>query len=302
MVTIILVFTAVNAIFFFIIPELSEAINTLISKAPGQVMRFYNWVEPYFRDTPIIDEWIVGYVNGIDWQEFIRSGFQFVSYGAGSIFNSTLGIIASIATSSISIMVGFIFSIYVLFEKENLARQGKKVIYGFLREDVADEIVHVLRVIHESFANFISGQVLESIILGSLFWITLSIFRFPYALLIGALISVTALIPIVGAFIGCFIGAFLLIVIDPMMAFWFILIFLALQQLEGNLIYPFVVGNKIGIPSMWVLMAVTVGGSLMGIIGILLFIPLFSVIYTLIKEKTNMRLTVKGIDQKKWTE
>jgi predicted PurR-regulated permease PerM len=231
-----------------------------------------------------------------------QRGLQFLSTGAGSLFNSTVGIISNVALRILSILIGLVFAIYVLFEQENLKRQSKKIVYSFFNEPKADEIVHIMRVSNQAFSNFISGQVLEALILGTMFWITLSILQFPYALLIGVLISVTALIPIIGAFIGCVIGALLILVLDPMLAVWFLLVFIILQQIEGNLIYPFVVGNKIGIPSMWVLMAVTIGGSLMGITGILIFIPLFSIIYTLLKEKSNKRLNEKNIHQKKWTE
>jgi predicted PurR-regulated permease PerM len=285
-----------------VVPEMTEAVNTIISKAPGQFMRFQEWIEPYYQYVPILEDWINVNLSDVDWQDMAQRGLQFLSTGAGSLFNSTVGIISNVALRILSILIGLVFAIYVLFEQENLKRQSKKIVYSFFNEPKADEIVHIMRVSNQAFSNFISGQVLEALILGTMFWITLSILQFPYALLIGVLISVTALIPIIGAFIGCVIGALLILVLDPMLAVWFLLVFIILQQIEGNLIYPFVVGNKIGIPSMWVLMAVTIGGSLMGITGILIFIPLFSIIYTLLKEKSNKRLNEKNIHQKKWTE
>ncbi len=302
LMTLILLTGIIFAIIILVIPEMVEAVNTLISRAPAQFRRLQAWIEPYFHYVPLLEEWINENLSNINWQEMLKNSLEFLSYGAGSIFNSTVGIISSVAARTLSILIGVVFAIYVLFEQENLKRQGKKIVYGFFKEDKADEIVHVMEVSNRTFSNFISGQVLEAIILGTLFWITLGVFKFPYALLIGVLISVTALIPIVGAFIGCAIGAFLMVVIDPMLALWFLIVFIILQQIEGNLIYPFVVGNKIGIPSMWVLMAVTIGGSLMGITGILIFIPLFSVVYTLLKEKSNKRLKLKKVSREKWAK
>lgn len=148
---------------------------------------------------------------------------------------------------------------------------------------------------NETFSNFLSGQVIEAMILGILFFISMTIFRMPYALLIGVLIAITALIPIFGAFIGCILGAFLIVMVNPIQALWFIILFLVLQQIEGNFIYPHVVGNSVGLPSIWVLVAVTVGGSVMGVLGMILFIPLFSVIYSIIREVVNERIKENSI-------
>lgn len=131
---------------------------------------------------------------------------------------------------------------------------------------------------------------MEALILGAMFFVSMSVLRLPYALLIGVLIAFTALIPMVGAFIGCMVGAFLILMLDPMQALIFIILFLVLQQIEGNLIYPHVVGNSVGLPSIWVLFAVTVGGKLMGIAGMLIFIPLMSVLYALFREWVNTKV------------
>jgi len=150
-------------------------------------------------------------------------------------------------------------------------------------------VLKVLSMLHKNFGSFISGQCLEAVILGTMFVIAMSIFRMPYAFMVGVLIGFTALIPIVGAFIGCVVGAFLILIENPVMAFWFVIMFLIIQQLEGNLIYPKVVGNSVGLPSIWVLMAVSLGGSLFGVAGMLFFIPLLATIYTLLRENVNAR-------------
>ena len=147
-------------------------------------------------------------------------------------------------------------------------------------------------------SSFITGQCVEAVILGAVFFVSMTILRIPYALLVGCLIAVTALIPIVGAFIGCIVGAFLLLMVSPMQALFFVVLFLILQQVEGNLIYPHVVGSSVGLPSIWVLVAVSVGGSLMGIAGMLVFIPLTSVLYALFREFVYQRLQAKGLQVK----
>ena len=190
-------------------------------------------------------------------------------------------------------------AVYVLLAKETLARQGRKVLYAFLPEGASDYIVRVLRLTNSTFSNFLSGQCVEVCILGSMFAISMAIFRMPYIPLISVLIAVTAFIPIVGAFIGCIVGAFLIFVNDPLQAVIFVGMFLALQQIENNIIYPRVVGTSIGLNGMWVLIAVAVGGELFGIAGMFLMIPVTSVIYTLIREVTNNRLNKLTIDPEK---
>ena len=172
--------------------------------------------------------------------------------------------------------------------------------YAVLKEEHADYIIRVGRMANKTFANFLSGQCVEAVILGSLFFVSMSILQFPYALMISVLIGFTALIPVFGAFIGCAVGAFLILLVSPIRAFWFIVLFLCLQQFEGNIIYPKVVGNSVGLPAMWVLVAVTLGGSMMGVVGMLIYIPLFSVLYSLIRETVWMRLHKKGIPTEKY--
>ena len=183
-------------------------------------------------------------------------------------------------------------------QKENLSRQLTKLIKAVWNEKTVEKICRICSLSYFTFARFITGQCIEALILGTMFFVIMSLFRFPYALLVGVVIAVTALIPIVGAFVGCFVGAFLILMVNPMQALTFVILFLVLQQIEGNLIYPHVVGNSVGLPSMWVLFAVTVGGSLMGVAGMLIFIPLMSVLYSLLREWVNGQLKEKKTLQK----
>ena len=180
-----------------------------------------------------------------------------------------------------------------------MARQGRRLLYSLLPEAVCDEIVRILRMTNSAFSNFISGQCLEACILGCMFAVTMAIFGMPYIPLVSVLVAVTALVPLVGAFVGCFLGALFILVDSPLQAVWFVVLFLVLQQIEGNLIYPKVVGTSIGLPGMWVLVAVSVGGDTMGIGGMLLMIPLASVLYALLREFTNYRLKQRNIDPDK---
>ena len=199
------------------------------------------------------------------------------------------GVVSGVST----FVIALIFSFYILLQKEKLGRQGRQVLYALLPERRADRTLEILRLSSRTFSSFLSGQCLEACILGTLFVAAMTIFRMPYALLVGVLIAFTALIPIFGAFVGLGIGAFLMLMVNPMDALIFTITFFVLQQIEGNLIYPHVVGGSVGLPSIWVLVAVTVGGSMMGVVGMLLFIPLCSVLYALLREAVHGRLAQK---------
>lgn len=188
------------------------------------------------------------------------------------------------------------FACYVLLQKEKLSVQAKKVLFAFVRRGRAEAALEVFSLTYSTFSSFLTGQCVEAIILGSMFVVTMGLFRLPYALLVGIVIAFTALIPIFGAFIGCAVGAFLIFMLDPVKALVFVILFLVLQQIEGNLIYPHVVGNSVGLPSIWVLAAVSIGGSLMGIVGMLIFIPIVSVVYALFREIVYLKLRQKKVD------
>ena len=220
----------------------------------------------------------------------------------GVILQLTRTIVGSLVSGVATFFIAFSFACYILFQKEKLHIQIRKVFFAFLPRQKADTFLKVCSLTYRTFANFLAGQCLEAVILGSMFVVTLSILRMPYALLIGILIAFTALIPIFGAFIGCAVGSFLIFMVNPQQAILFVIVFLVLQQIEGNLIYPHVVGESVGLPSIWVLAAVTIGGNLMGIVGMLVFIPLLSVLYTIFREFVYLRLKKQNIKQVTKTE
>lgn len=220
---------------------------------------------------------------------------KFFISGTGNLWDSTFKIARSVARGVVNTLIAIVFAIYLLLQKETIGRQIKKVLYAFFRKGRVDAFLEVMSLTYHTFSGFLTGQCLEAVILGSLFIVVLLLFRIPYALLIGILITFTALVPVFGALAGCLIGTFLIFVTDPMKALGFIIIFIILQQIEGNFIYPHVVGNSVGLPSIWVLAAVTLGGNLMGITGMLIFIPVVSVLYALFREIVYLKLKKSGI-------
>lgn len=275
-------------VMFVVAPQLVRTLLGLQNSIPvffGEVRR---WLEQLFAENPQIltnMEQIQ-----IDWQEFFNDALKFLKNGAGSMLDTTFSAAISIVNGMSTFLIGFIFSVYILLQKENLIRQTKKLLAAFLPEKTVAGIVRIAALTSRTFSNFFTGQCVEAVILGSMFFIVLVVLGLPYALLIGVLIAFTALIPVFGAFIGWAVGAFLMLIISPMDALLFSVVFFTLQQIEGNMIYPHVVGNSVGLPSIWVLVAVTLGGSMMGVVGMLIFIPLCSVLYTLLRDTVNERL------------
>ena len=276
-----------------IVPQLAESVSGLGTRIMDAFWRFVPWAEEQFAAYPQMIQWLESLT--FDWESLLASTVDFVKNGFGSVLSSTISATRSIVSALSSGFVSFVFAIYVLLQKEKLGLQCRKALYALLPQAPAGRIVEICRLSHRVFSSFITGQCVEAVILGAMFFVTMTLLRMPYALLVGCLIAVTALVPIVGAFIGCAVGTFLILVVSPMQALFFVILFLTLQQVEGNLVYPRVVGSSVGLPSIWVLAAVSLGGSLMGVMGMILFIPLTSVAYTLFREFVYRRLREKGV-------
>ena len=289
--TIFLVIGLLAIVMVLVVPELFRTIASLEKSIPVFFSNLQRQLEQVFADYPEI-EYYIGSIQ-VDWGSLMRQIVAFSGHGAGTVLSTTVSAAVSIVNGVASFGIGLVFAIYILLQKEVLSRQAKKLCHAFLPDRVSFQVVKVAALTEHVFSNFFTGQCLEAVILGSMFFVTLSILRMPYALLIGVLIAFTALVPIFGAFIGCAVGTFLILLVSPVQALIFIIVFLVLQQLEGNLIYPYVVGGSVGLPSIWVLVAVTLGGSLMGLVGMLIFIPMTSVFYALLRENVNARLERK---------
>lgn len=273
---------------FVVTPQLFSTFEILQNSVPAFFTGLRKEAEQLFANNAMILEQ-VNHLQ-VDWQQILKDMVEFLKTGAGSMLNTTFSAAVSIVSGVSSFLIGFIFAIYILLQKENLKRQTVKLLAAFLPAKAVARILEISALAERTFSSFLTGQCFEAVILGTMFFVTLTVLRLPYALLIGVLIAFTALIPIFGAFVGLGVGAFLMLMVNPMDALIFTITFLVLQQLEGNLIYPYVVGNSVGLPSIWVLVAVTVGGSIMGVVGMLVFIPFSSVIYALLKEMVNVRL------------
>lgn len=281
-----------------VIPELGSTIALLMEQIPAAFEQLQKWSVELEKEWPALEPFIEEL--DIDWKSLSATAVGLVQGIATGLLNSGVGLFSGIVSGVVAFFIGFVFSIYVLFQKEKLSGQAKQILYALLPEAAAEKILSVGTLSNQIFSNFLSGQCVEAVILGTLFVITMTIFRMPYAMLTGIVIALTALVPLVGAFIGCVVGMLLIVMVNPIQAVWFLVLFLVLQQVEGNLIYPHVVGSSVGLPSIWVLAAVTVGGNLFGIMGILMFIPLCSVLYVLFRDFVKQRLTARGISEEKW--
>ena len=294
LLSIVFVVLILALVIYTVVPAVRETVGLLTVQIPVFARQVIDRLQQLAVDYPEILEKLQELENmEIDWEAMISNVSGFLTSGMGNVLTSAFSVASSIIGGVVNTFIAFVFAIYILSQKEKLANQGKRILQAYLSEKHCARANHVLKLLHKNFSNFITGQCVEAVILGCMFIIVLTIFQFKYALLIGVLIAFLSLIPIVGAFVGCFISAFLLLMDDPMRALWFIVIFLILQQIEGNLIYPHVVGGSVGLPSIWVLAAVSVGGSLCGVLGMLCFIPLVSTFYSLLRESVNGRNLAK---------
>ena len=291
--TIIFVIGIVAAVLFGVLPQLTGTIAKLGYSIQTFIPKVQEWANDWFHN----NKEVMAYVNQLEfnWDKVIEVAVDWVSNGAGNIVESGVTAAVNIVSGFATFFIAFVFACYILLQKEKLGVQAKKVLFAFVQKGRAEAAIEVCSLTYRTFSNFLTGQCMEAVILGTMFVIAMSIFKMPYAWLIGILIAFTALIPIFGAFIGCAVGTFLIFMIHPIQALWFIVLFLVLQQIEGNLIYPHVVGNSVGLPSIWVLAAVSIGGSLMGVVGMFIFIPIVSVLYALFREIVYLKLKKNNI-------
>ncbi len=293
--TIVLVVLVVSLVVGTVLPQVAMTAAEIGKKRPAFTEEVIDNLDRLAKDYPILTEQVNKLeAIEIDWDSMLKSIVDFMKNGMGNVLNSTFSVASNIISGVINGVIAFIFALYILAQKEKLSNQGRRIISAYLPERAGTKVLEVFSLLYKNFSSFVTGQCVEAVILGAMFVISMTIFRMPYALMVGVLIAFMALIPIVGAFVGCAVGAFLIMINDPLQALWFVVLFLVLQQIEGNLIYPRVVGSSVGLPSIWVLMAVSVGGSLFGIAGMLMFIPLMSTCYALFKESVNNRNMQKG--------
>lgn len=275
-----------------ILPELIACLRMLIERLPGALSQLYVWLDERFR----ISEYLAGNNliprTAVEWQNAVTNTVNLVLAGVGGVMGAAMSVVMTLFSTVVTVLLAVIFAIYLLGSKETLLGQVRRVVRVYAGDKVEKRGFYVLRTVNEAFHHFIVGQCTEALILGSLCILGMLIFRFPYAVMIGTLVGFTALIPIAGAYIAAAVGAFMIFTVEPMQAVWFLVFLIVLQQLEGNLIFPRVVGSSIGLPALWVLAAVTIGGGLFGIIGMLLGVPLAAAAYRLLT--LDMRAREQG--------
>lgn len=278
-----------------VIPEVMDTLMQLNAGIPEFLEDVNAWISEVTKNHPEAKEYLLSFE--LNWSDIMQRILGVLQDAAGNVVSSTVGMATSVIGGIVSAAIGVIFSIYILAQKEKLGAQFRKIIYAYFPEKAVVHILKVGRLANRTFSGFISGQCTEAVVFGLLCYVAMTIFRFPYAACIAAMIGFLTLLPVVGAFLGTTVGALLIMVNSPVQALWFIVLILVLQQIDGNLIYPRIVGNSVGLPSLWVLAAVTVGGNLLGIGGILVFVPLVSVFYALFRENVYKNLGKKKITQ-----
>lgn len=300
LLSLLLVWIALSLVVRIVVPQLIESISLLVSTIPGYVDYLTNFLSEYENDSAAIANF-VKQIESISPQTLEQYTMNWLNDQVtahallSSAFMSTVGIVSSVAAGVINFFVAFVFAIYILGSKEKLAVQARKICFAFFNRMHAAYLVHVAQVSFAKMYSFITGQLTEAVILGSLCTIGMVIFRLPYAGMIGVLTGFCALIPIFGAFIGGAVGALLIFTVSPIKALTFVIFLVILQQIEGNFIYPKVVGSSVGLPAMWTLFAITIGGALMGLIGMMLFVPLCAIVYFLFTEIVAGRLKKNNI-------
>ena len=289
--TLILVIGVLVLVVSVVFPELANTFILLGQNITTFIPKVQAWAEGMFATNAEI----MSIVNNLqfDWHSLIDGAVSFLQQGASNAFSGAFSAIGSIVSGFVIAFIAFFFAIYILIYKEKLDTQVKKLMKAFLPKKLMDSILEIGSLSYRTFAGYISGQVLDAVILGAMFFVVMSIIRLPYPLLISMLITVTAVIPLVGTFIGFFVGCFLILVVSPVQALIFAIVYIVLQQVESQFVFPRVVGNKVGMPAIFVLAAVSIGGTLAGLVGMIIFIPLFSVLYTLLRRTVNVRLNIR---------
>ncbi|MBR5322442.1 MAG: AI-2E family transporter [Clostridia bacterium] len=281
------------AVVWLIVPQLISCIQIMLSFAAKTPTFMKEFIEKA-NNWNFVPDKVIEYLSAIDWESKIDQFVTFVTAGVGDVVNTVAKTVVGIISGVVTGVLGLIFSIYLLLDKDRLKRQFKKLAENYFPEKAYGKLFYFVGILNESFRKFFVGQITEAVILGGLCTFGMMIFGFPFATMIGALIAVTALIPIAGAYIGAITGALMILTVSPIKALWFIVFILVLQQLEGNIIYPKVVGSSIGLPGLWVLVAVTVGGGCYGVVGMLVGVPLFSAVYRIIKEDIEKKNKAKS--------
>ncbi len=273
----------VSLVVSLVVPQLVSCVQLLIEKAPDAM----DTVVAFLGKWDIVPEDIVSYLESVDWKSVVSNFVGSFKSGIGDVLGKVAGAVSSVFSGVLTTVIGFIFAVYILSGKDKLKGQLERILRRYIRNDWYEKLSHVLSVANDSFRRYIVGQCTEACILGLMCGVGMLILRLPYAAMMGALVAFTALIPVAGAYISGLIGALMILTVSPTKALIFVVFLVLLQQFEGNIIYPRVVGSSMGLPGIWVFSAVTVGGGMLGIVGMLLGVPVASTVYKLIREDVH---------------
>ena len=291
-ISVILMLSLITVMIVIIAPQLVEAIKSFIFELPSYMDAIDAWIKGFVErfHLPIGDS-----IPDINWNEFSAKVLEMVSENKEEITEITFNVINDTATGVFNLIFGFIFAIYILASKERLSRSARRLVFSVLKAERARSLLKVASLSYKAFYGFAIGQSIEAITIGVLCFIGMLILGMPYPLLVSVIIAITAFVPVFGPIIGTVIGAFIILIVSPMQALWFVVFVLILQQIESNVIYPKIMGQSVGLPGLWVLVAVTTFGGLWDIVGIIISIPICSVAYTLFDSWTSKRLIERNI-------
>ena len=285
-ISLVLTFVLALLLLYFVgnsvLPQIVSSFKSILGSIETYYPKALRYLEEWGVDTSDIQAWM----SKIDLNEVWKT----LTNNAGTILDTAFSTVKGAFSLVTNLVTAVIFAVYILANRGNLKRQSGKLLQAYCKPATAHKIKYVGKLVIQTFSNFFSGQCLEAVILGIIFFVAMSVFRFPYAVVISVIIAVTALIPYVGAFVGCAVGAILIFMQSPMRALLFIIMFLVIQQLENHLIYPRVVGTSVGLPAIWTFAALIAGGAVYGVAGMILFIPAASVLYSLVKSDVNARI------------
>lgn len=298
LIALVLVFGVIVIAGIIIVPQVASGLESLAEALPGAMDRLQDWISTNANKIDIVEN----LMNKID-IDLDSVGRELASTAKGwatAMLDSGFSTVSNIVNGIFEFVIGLVFAIYILLQKEKLGRQGKQIVYATFTEKTADKIMYITGMTRDVFKGFISGQCVDGIINAILFFIILTILGIPYAVMLSIFSGFMAMIPIIGSFIGAGVGVIIVLIMDPSQVLYFIIMYIIVQQIDGNVIYPLIAGNSMGLPSIWVLMAVTVGGSMMGILGMILFIPICSVLYKLTRHYVLRRLKDNDVPEEKW--
>lgn len=298
LIALILVFGVIVLAGVIIVPQVASGLESLAAALPGAMDRLQEWIDSNAHKINVVEN-LMNKVD-IDLDSVGRELANTAKGWATAILDSGFSTVSNIVNGIFQFVIGLVFAIYILLQKEKLGRQGKQIVYAAFSEKTADKIMYITGMTRDVFKGFISGQCVDGIINAILFFIILTILGIPYAVMLSIFSGFMAMIPIIGSFIGAGVGVIIVLIMDPSQVLYFIIMYIIVQQIDGNVIYPLIAGNSMGLPSIWVLMAVTVGGSMMGILGMILFIPICSVLYKLTRHYVLRRLKDNDVPDEKW--